>query len=91
MTEDGLKAEYRRFMELLPALSDLQKAQVMPYLEEARENAMDAEMADMRKQWFIKYRGRANNFLAAAGYDLRKATEELEQRNTIDKKDQTIK
>ncbi len=40
----------------------------------------------MRSDWFIKYRGRANNYLAAAGFDLRKATEELEARGRVIKK-----
>jgi len=86
MTEGLLQAEYRRFLELLPNINEQHKTQVMTYLVEARENAMDAETKDMRQQWFIKYRGRANNYLAAAGYDLRKATQELEERKTSNKK-----
>lgn len=78
MTEGGLQREYKNFLDLLPKLSAQQKAQVMTYLKEARENAMIAETAHARNEWFIKYRGRTNNYLAAAGYDLRKATEELE-------------
>jgi hypothetical protein len=85
MTENRLRAEYNRFLELLPNLTEQHKSQIMTYLEEARENAMDAETSGMRGQWFIKYRGRANNYLAAAGYDLRKATQVLAQ------KKQTIK
>ena len=80
MTEGGLQREYNHFLKLFPGLTELQKMQVMTYLKEARENAMDAETAKDRNQWFIKYRGRANNFLSAAGYDLRKATEQLESR-----------
>ncbi len=86
MTEGLLHAEYRRFQELLPNLKEQHKAQIMVYLVEARENAIDAESADMRKQWFVKYRGRANNYLAAAGYDLRKATEDLEERKSANNK-----
>lgn len=77
MTEGGRQKEYNHFLELFPNLNAIQKAQVWAYLTEARENAMDAESANVRNQWFIKYRGRANNFLSAAGYDLRKATDEL--------------
>jgi Na+-translocating ferredoxin:NAD+ oxidoreductase RnfG subunit len=86
MTENRLRAEYNRFLELLPDLTEQHKSQVMIYLVEARENAMDAETEDMRGQWFIKYRGRANNFLAAVGYDLRKATEVLEQKKQVIRK-----
>lgn len=80
MTEGGRRKEYKHYLELFPNLNTTQKTQVWAYLTEARENAMDAENTDVRKQWFIKYRGRANNFLSAAGYDLRKATEDLEKR-----------
>jgi hypothetical protein len=91
MTENGLRAEYNRFLQLLPTLTEQQKAQVKTYLQEARENAMDAETEDMRKQWFIKYRGRANNFLAAAGYDLQKATADLERKKEAKAAAHTIK
>ncbi len=91
MTEGGLKAEYGRFLELLPNISEHHKAQVIAYLQEAREAAMDAETADNRRQWFIKFRGRANNYLAAAGYDLRKATADLEKRKAAKSNSPSIK
>ncbi|UOR07052.1 DUF3826 domain-containing protein [Hymenobacter aerilatus] len=79
MTEGGCRKEYKNYLALFPGLNPVQRTQVWAYLTEARDNAMNAESADVRKQWFIKYRGRANNFLSAAGYDLRKATEDLEK------------
>ncbi|MCH5599136.1 DUF3826 domain-containing protein [Niabella ginsengisoli] len=85
MTEHGLQREYNNYLNMFPKLTDLQKSQVLAYLKEARENAMNAETAKNRIDWFIKYRGRANNFLAAAGYDLRKATEEIEARKGVSK------
>ena len=85
MTENGLQREYSKFLIMFPALTDLQKAQVLAYLKEARDNAMNAETPDNRVEWFIKYRGRTNNFLAAAGYDLRKATEEMQKGATTAK------
>lgn len=91
MTENGLQAEYKRFLMLLPNLSAQQKAQVKTYLAEAREQAMDAETEEMRKQWFIKYRGRANNYLAAAGFDLQKAIADLERKNAMGSITPTIK
>jgi hypothetical protein len=81
MTEGGLQREYNHYLALLPNLSEQQKMQVTAYLKEARENAMNAATAQNRVEWFIKFRGRANNYLAAAGYDLHKATEELETRS----------
>lgn len=86
MTEGGLQNEFDRFLVLLPGLKKIHKAQITTYLKEARENAMVAETEDVRSDWFIKYRGRANNYLAAAGFDLRKATEDLEARGRVIKK-----
>jgi hypothetical protein len=79
MTEHGLSSEYNNFMAMFPAMNEVQKAQVKAYLTEARENAMTAESADARKEWFIKFRGRANNYLDAAGFDLRAATESMQK------------
>ena len=83
MTEGGLQKEYDKFIALLPALTEVQKQRVMEYLVEARENAMDVLLAKEQHQWFAKYRGRANNYLAKEGYNLRKATEELEAKKAV--------
>lgn len=80
MTGQGLDKELARFVELLPNLTDEHKAKVREYLVEARENALNVLTSRERNQWFAKYRGRANNYLSKQGYDLRKATEILEQK-----------
>jgi hypothetical protein len=41
---------------------------------------MDAESSDKKHAVFGKYKGRINNYLSAEGYDLKKATEEWQQR-----------
>lgn len=82
LTEYGVKREYENYLDLFPKLTEIQKAQVMAYLLEARENAINGETPESRVDWFIKYRGRANNYLAAAGYDLRKATDEQKARKS---------
>ncbi|MFC5282774.1 DUF3826 domain-containing protein [Pedobacter alpinus] len=83
MTANGLHTEFSRFQELLPNLTEVQKAKVYQYLLEARENALNVLTSRERNQWFIKYRGRANNYLSAEGYDLRKATEEIEKKQAL--------
>lgn len=80
ITGQGLKKEYEKFQALLPDLTVEQKKKVYDYLVEARENAMNVLTSRERNQWFAKFRGRANNYLAAQGYNLRKATEELERK-----------
>jgi len=80
ITTQGLKKEYEKFQALLPDLTEEQKKKVYDYLVEARDNAMNVLTSRERNQWFAKFRGRANNYLAAQGYNLRKATEELERK-----------
>lgn len=80
MTDQGLQKDYSRFLAMLPDLTEAQKSVILRHLLEARENAMDAGSPKEIRQWFAKYRGRANNYLSDAGYDLRKATEYLENK-----------
>ena len=61
-------------------LTEEQQKQIYTWLLEAREYAMDAESSDKKHQWFGKYKGRINNYLSAAGYDLKKAGEDWEKR-----------
>lgn len=78
MTDNHLQKEYAHFQALLPNLTEVQKKQVYDYLLEARDNAMNVLDEEGRLKWFIKFRGRANNYLSKQGYNLRKATEDLE-------------
>lgn len=80
MTYNGFQKELSRFEQLLPALTEEHQAAIVVYLKEARENALNVLTNRERNQWFTKYRGRANNYLSKQGYNLRKATEELEDR-----------
>ncbi len=47
-----------------------EKAQIMAWLVEAREFAMDAENSNKKHAAFGKYKGRINNYLSKRGYDL---------------------
>lgn len=82
MTDNGLPKEYAHFLTLLPNLTEVQKKRVFDFLTEARDNAMNVLTTRGRNQWFAKFRGRANNYLAKEGYNLRKATEDLERRTS---------
>jgi hypothetical protein len=65
---------------MLPDLTDQQKAQILAWLVEAREKAMDAGSSREKHAWFGKYKGKINNYLSAAGYDLKKADRDLAER-----------
>lgn len=80
MTYNLFHVRYNDFLDLLPDLTEAEKNRVHHWLVEAREFSMDFETPRKMRQMFTKYRGRINNYLAARGYDLRRATEEQQAR-----------
>jgi len=82
MTYGRLKRDYNAQLEMIPTLKDEEKTQILIWLKEAREYAMDAADSKGKHFWFDKYRGRTNNWLSARGYDLKKEREEWMKRNT---------
>lgn len=80
MTYNVLKVTYTAYSDMIPSLTKEQKDQIMTWLVEAREQAMDAENSEKKHAWFGKYKGRINNYLSAEGYDLKKEREGWQQR-----------
>jgi hypothetical protein len=72
MTFGRLKRDYLATQDMIPSLSDYEKQQILIWLKEAREFAMDAADSKGKHFWFDKYRGRTNNWLSSRGYDLKK-------------------
>ncbi|MGF6847879.1 Spy/CpxP family protein refolding chaperone [Chitinophaga sp. W3I9] len=81
MTYGVLPLTYRVYNDMLPNLTTEQKAQIMAWLVEAREHAMDAGSSEKKHQWFGKYKGRINNYLSAAGINMKQAEEEWKKRS----------
>ena len=81
MTYGRLKRDYNAQLEMIPTLSDFEKQQILIWLKEAREYAMDAADSKGKHFWFDKYRGRTNNWLSARGYDLKKERDAWMKRN----------
>jgi hypothetical protein len=80
MTYGVLPITYKGYQEMILTLTSEQKAQILAWLTEAREYAMDAESSEKKHAWFGKYKGRINNYLSAAGYDLRKEGDDWQKR-----------
>lgn len=80
MTYGILPITYKGYVDMIPELTPEQKKQIMDWLLEAREHAMDAGSSEKKHWWFGKYKGRINNYLSAAGYDLKKAGEDWKKR-----------
>ena len=90
MTFGRLKRDYQATQDMIPALSDYEKQQILIWLKEAREYAMDAADSKGKHFWFDKYRGRTNNWLSSRGYDLKKERDawmkRIEEQKTKQKK-----
>lgn len=80
MTYNVLPITYKAYQDEILTLTEDQKKQILAWLTEAREYAIDAESSDKKHAWFGKYKGRINNYLSAAGYDLKKEGIEWEKR-----------
>ena len=80
MTFGRLKRDYQATQDMIPTLTDFEKQQILIWLKEAREYAMDAADSKGKHFWFDKYRGRTNNWLSARGYDLKKERDEWMKR-----------
>ena len=75
MTFGVLKVTYDSHLDMIPSLTDEEKARIYSWLVEARELAMDAESSNKKHEVFGKYKGRINNYLTKRGYDLKKERE----------------
>ena len=70
MTYGVVMVTYKATVDMIPTLKEEEKAQIMAWLVEAREFAMDAENSNKKHAAFGKYKGRINNYLSKRGYDL---------------------
>lgn len=80
MTYNVVEVTYKAQCDMIPTLKDFEKKQILAWLKEAREFAMDAENSKKKHEAFGKYKGRINNYLSKQGYDLTKEREEWYKR-----------
>lgn len=80
MTFGVVKVTYDSTLDMIPSLNDEEKAQILAWLIEAREYAIDAESSGKKHEVFGKYKGRINNYLSKRGYNLVKEREEWYKR-----------
>lgn len=80
MTFNVVKVTYDAHCDMIPSLTNEEKEQILAWLVEARELAIDAESSKKKHEVFGKYKGRINNYLTRRGYDLKKEREEWYER-----------
>jgi len=77
MTYNVFPNTYQVYLEMLPDLTEEQKKYIYGCLYAARELAMDKGSSKKKHNTFGKYKGRINNYLSEAGYDLKQAEKEM--------------
>jgi len=80
MTYNVLPITYKGYLDMLPTLTQQQQQQILDYLTEAREKAMDAGSSEDKHWWFGKYKGKINNYLSREGVETKKAREIWEKK-----------
>ena len=80
MTFNVVKVTYDAHCDMIATLTSEEKEQIMAWLIEARELAIDAESSKKKHEVFGKYKGRINNYLTRRGYDLNKEREQWYER-----------
>src|SRR3954465_10088970 len=69
LTYNKVKVTYDAYVDIIPTLTTEQKAKVMDFLKQAREEAMDGVSSEEKSAIFKKYKGKINNYFAAQGID----------------------
>ena len=80
LTYNVVKVTYEAQCDMIPTLKEEEKVQILAWLKEAREYAIDAESSKKKHEAFGKYKGRINNWLSKRGYNLTKEREEWAKR-----------
>ena len=73
MTYNKVKVTYDAYCDIVPNLSDSDKAKIMELLKAARDEAIDGGSADEKSAIFQKYKDQINDYLNAHGHDVAKA------------------
>lgn len=86
MTYNVIPRIYMVYLEMLPELTDEQKRIIKAYLVEARELAIDMGTSEKKHWVFGKYKGKINNYLSKADYNLKQAEKEMYERKKTELK-----
>lgn len=73
MTYNKVKITYNAYCQIVPGLSDAEKAKILELLKAAREEAIDGGNAPEKSAIFQKYKDQINSYLDANGHDTAKA------------------
>lgn len=83
MTYNKVQVTFGAYCEIIPKLTDGEKAMITKLLKEAREEAIDGGSAGEKHAIFERYKERINAQLKADGHDVDKAFEEWEAKQAL--------
>lgn len=86
MTYGVVPKTYGAYLDMIPTLKPEEKLQILNWLKEARELAIDAGDSKAKHGWFKKYKGRINNWLSKRGYNIQAEREAWAKRIEAAKK-----
>lgn len=86
MVYGKVQVTYKAYCDIIPDLTNAQKAHILEVLKEAREEGIDGANVKEKDAIFKKYKGRISNYLAKQGVDEQKARKEWYQKYQEQKK-----
>jgi hypothetical protein len=86
MTYNKVKVTYDAYNNIIPGLTEADKAKIMELLKEAREKAVDGGSASEKSAIFQVYKNQINDYLNAHGHDVAKAYKEWQNKQVLAKK-----
>lgn len=81
MTYNKVSFTYNAYCEIIPDLTDADKAKIMDLLKAAREEAIDGGNAPEKTAIFQKYKDQINVYLDAHGHDVAQATKDWQAKH----------
>ena len=78
MTYNKVKVTYDAYCEIVPKLTDAEKANILEHLKAAREEAIDGGSADEKTAIFQTYKDKINVMLDANGHNVSQAIKDWE-------------
>ncbi len=82
MTYNKVTFTYDAYCNIVPNLSDADKAKIMEFLKQAREEAVDGGSAPEKSSIFQKYKDQINQYLDAQGHNVEKSMEQWSAAHT---------
>ncbi|HEU6447984.1 MAG TPA: DUF3826 domain-containing protein [Verrucomicrobiae bacterium] len=87
LTYGKVEFTYDAYCQIVPNLTDEEKAKILAWLKQARDEAMDGGSADEKSAVFQQYKEQINHYLDSRGHDVAKAIGEWNEKQELAKKE----